>query len=67
MIKWIDINNTPINSIYYLVEFEEYIGINIIKGYKIVKWNNGFYINKYSRATRYAKIPETIIFKKPHE
>jgi len=60
MINWISINNKPSESKEYLVEYHEYFGIEYIKGYKIIQWDNDFKLEQRQKAYRYAEVPEHI-------
>lgn len=62
MINWINIEIKPEPG-YYIIKYREYLGINIIYGFKIAKYESDFEHTAKQIIEAYATIPDTIPWK----
>lgn len=60
-ITWINIDTQfPDEHKDYLVQYNEYIGINTITGWKITKWSGSFPPANRQIITHYTEVPDYI-------
>lgn len=60
-ITWIELQyQKPSEHKEYLIQYNEFFGIEVVRGWKIVKWDGSFPITKRQIITHYTDVPDYI-------